>query len=496
MLFIVGVFICPNTPVSAIQRAVPKTITTTRNVTNRNTTPNVARTVSSRAATNRVATTNRAQSTTPPRARTVTNVSSRTIAPKATTTTTRHLTTRASSRNRVATQSTVIKAYAGDVDNDSSLVKMYIPESLRTLSNIKEYLKLSGNNGYIIFKLYNNSLPNLAKLFQSITTDTVTGVYNQENTSGTQIVDANGETVAPGIPKVIYLLTGQGSSQTPTPECPETCGMGSCNTSTGKCDCFDHAARGTNGKCTCDPGYHQSGNACVADTSGTDTNNLTFTTCNTNSDCTSGNCNYGVCVENNPLTFVYEDPTTHEREYIQPVFAIEVTPETETFGFSIAAAGTFFVWWGDNDNVKKVVHNSSNDSTWLQHLYDGDKKHTVYIGGRATGYNSNTKVLSFKGGTYGNSYNDKIAAIKGSLGALFPTLDQDEQPLFINIFAECTNLSSIPSGLFDGISGKPISYMFSGVFAGCTGLTGNIPSGLFAGISGTAPYLSFIMSSS
>ena len=56
--------------------------------------------------------------------------------------------------------------------------------------------------------------------------------------------------------------------------------------------------------------------------------------------------------------------------------------------------------------------------------------------------------------------------------------------MFAQTFSGCSSLTSIPAGLFAGITGAPAEYMFNSTFSGCSGLTGEIPADLFAGISG------------
>ncbi|MFQ6744581.1 MAG: hypothetical protein ACLRFN_01200, partial [Alphaproteobacteria bacterium] len=60
-----------------------------------------------------------------------------------------------------------------------------------------------------------------------------------------------------------------------------------------------------------------------------------------------------------------------------------------------------------------------------------------------------------------------------------------------NTFYGCSGLTSIPAGLFAGISGAPASSMFDSTFYGCSGLIGAIPAGLFAGISGKGAFTMF-----
>jgi hypothetical protein len=55
--------------------------------------------------------------------------------------------------------------------------------------------------------------------------------------------------------------------------------------------------------------------------------------------------------------------------------------------------------------------------------------------------------------------------------------------MFYDTFRACTGLTSIPAGLFRGISGTPAQYMFYQTFLTCTELTA-IPADLFGGIAG------------
>ena len=77
-----------------------------------------------------------------------------------------------------------------------------------------------------------------------------------------------------------------------------------------------------------------------------------------------------------------------------------------------------------------------------------------------------------------------IARIEGSLGSIFPTLANNTNPIFQNLFKNATNLSGeIPENLFAGISGAPAASMFADTFSWNWNLTA-VPADLFSGISG------------
>ncbi|MBQ7055635.1 MAG: hypothetical protein IJN91_01750, partial [Alphaproteobacteria bacterium] len=192
------------------------------------------------------------------------------------------------------------------------------------------------------------------------------------------------------------------------------------------------------------------------------------------------------------------------------------TTRTNSFSFSISAAGKFYIDWGDGKT--ETITKPDTTDTKYTHNYDTAGAYTIGIGGQATAYNTDTSTAAI-------SFIDtvdwefestwKIASIDGSLGAIFGTLADGSQPRFYetfydaynmvgsipeNLFAGisgaptsymfaytfyfCSGLTSIPAGLFAGLSGAPAKGMFSGTFSNCSGLTGSIPAGLFAGISG------------
>ena len=176
-------------------------------------------------------------------------------------------------------------------------------------------------------------------------------------------------------------------------------------------------------------------------------------------------------------------------ETISPKFTVVTTPNTTTFSFNMSAQGDFTVDWGDG-NIELVSRTDTTEATYT-HTYDIAGEYTIGFDGLATKYanwgsNQNywgTATISFNG-------NKNIAAIYGSLGALFPTIDGN-QPEYADVFKNCSNLSSeIPPELFRGNYGQMKPNMFAGVFAN-TKISGQIPPNLFADITGNATHIGF-----
>ncbi len=166
-------------------------------------------------------------------------------------------------------------------------------------------------------------------------------------------------------------------------------------------------------------------------------------------------------------------------------FFISTTPDTSSFSFKFSASGTFYVDWGDG--IIETIKKSDTTNVTYTHPYVDASSYKIRIGGRATAYSNDAKTaaISFSG-------NKKVAAINGSLGAIFPTISSKQQPRFYQTFNNCTNMSgNIPAKIFSGISGKPTTTMYTGVFANCTSLTGEIPPDLFGNLSGAPSYQLF-----
>ena len=163
---------------------------------------------------------------------------------------------------------------------------------------------------------------------------------------------------------------------------------------------------------------------------------------------------------------------------IEYPFNLKTTDTTKNFQFSLSAKGTFYVNWGDGK--EDVIERTNTTETVYTHTYDEEGHYTIKLDGRATAYSNESLVpaISFK-------ENPNIAEISGSLGIIFPTLANGNQPKFYYTFADTPNLSGqIPPSLFVGLSGKPIKNMFYGTFHGAKNITGSIPDNLFAVIEG------------
>lgn len=187
------------------------------------------------------------------------------------------------------------------------------------------------------------------------------------------------------------------------------------------------------------------------------------------------------------------DPTSFGNEK----FTVTVNmPANTAFKFAMSAKGDFHVDWGDGTS-EDILRSTITETTY-QHTYTTAGSYQIKFYGTATGYSTaNVAAIRFFNGTRANDYSaptasgteQYITGISGSLGALFPTIGtgaaNGQQPRFYQTFTGATNLTgSISANLFNGITGKPVSYMFHNTFSWCPGLTGSIPAGLFSGISG------------
>ncbi|MCR5194498.1 MAG: hypothetical protein K6B71_03175 [Alphaproteobacteria bacterium] len=150
------------------------------------------------------------------------------------------------------------------------------------------------------------------------------------------------------------------------------------------------------------------------------------------------------------------------------------TSAISSFTVPFAAAGNFYIGWGDDTFSQKSIAYPTMyaDSSKVSHTYTGSAVRRIQIGGTGTAYNEWAPVRFMGYGT--------ITSIEGSVGYMFPG-----SPVFDQMFKGCSNLTSIPSTLFDGITAIT-PRMFQGVFVNCTHLT-QIPNDLFRGINGLAP---------
>ena len=203
--------------------------------------------------------------------------------------------------------------------------------------------------------------------------------------------------------------------------------------------------------------------------------------------------------ENEQFTWRYTENKTFSAVWdFEPTFTVTTTdiePGT-AFSFKIAAKGQFVVDWGDG-NIEPFTNTSASQIT-KSHTFESaafggeaTKSFTIRFGGRATGYNSSYSVpaIQFFTGSISNDVITSgteihIARIDGSLGSIFPTLGDtySTQPRFFRTFQNAINMSQTMqslAGLFTGISGTPMPYMFYGTFRNCPGLTGDIPADMF-----------------
>lgn len=172
-------------------------------------------------------------------------------------------------------------------------------------------------------------------------------------------------------------------------------------------------------------------------------------------------------------------------------FSVTTVPNTSEFAFVLYATGDYTVDWGDG-NVENITV-SNNATTPVKHTYTNAGTYTIKFAGLATwGATISTYAAEIGDGDTTISFSTdrtgatcKIASISGSLGKIFPTHTKNgnvAQPAFKETFSGCSDLTSIPSDLFDGVTGEPGMNMFAATFAE-TGIT-EIPSDLFKNISG------------
>ena len=167
-----------------------------------------------------------------------------------------------------------------------------------------------------------------------------------------------------------------------------------------------------------------------------------------------------------------------------------------TIMLSIAAAGTFYIDWGDGNGkiIEKQTVGLNSEST-IRHVYrDGRpaSEHTIRLGGRATDYITLTKdaleSMEYIEDIISTIILPPSKSIDGCLGCVFPTLPNGKQPGFAASFSGA-QITSIPEKLFDDISGAPSPGMFFGTFS-YTALT-SIPENLFSMIDASGPYADY-----
>jgi len=193
-----------------------------------------------------------------------------------------------------------------------------------------------------------------------------------------------------------------------------------------------------------------------------------------------------------------------------------------TVEFTIAAKGTFYVFCGgaaavhfgmrgsssdvsvteismSAGRIGKTVQNTDDPITYQCVWAQNKSEVTIKIDGMATAYSANSTVASFSVQDSQSALNNKVnlAEIDGSLGVVFPTLgncnNPTAQPRFYQSFAGCENMEGvIPKDLFTsgtngnytGVCGAPVSHMFDGTFKNAKNIVIPTTDGLFRGLSG------------
>ena len=171
----------------------------------------------------------------------------------------------------------------------------------------------------------------------------------------------------------------------------------------------------------------------------------------------------------------------------------------DEFRFYMSAMGTFYIDCGIGGTLSgnfvsgKTVNRTNTNVHLYTCAYSTAGVKTIRYGGIATqystrGFYSNAGAIQFGYyGSGGQATYSLVAAIDGSLGAIFPTLGQTPalQPMFGQAFAG-TQITTIPENLFDGIYGcREEMFMQTFIRSKVT----SIPNKLFSGITCPAPDL-------
>ena len=183
-------------------------------------------------------------------------------------------------------------------------------------------------------------------------------------------------------------------------------------------------------------------------------------------------CNTGYTISGN-----YGDTTqtTINACKLVPTFNITTT-RGSSFGFSIAAKGTYTIDWGDG-TIEHITKTDTYNNSYY-HSYSKSDVHTIRISGKTTAYSSSNTI------TFDSI--SSITALTGRLGAVFGTLPNGDSPVFYKAYVSAYNLTTLSSELFEGIDGAPD--LFYETFKDCTALT-EVPEGLFASIKTPAASL-------
>ncbi len=169
------------------------------------------------------------------------------------------------------------------------------------------------------------------------------------------------------------------------------------------------------------------------------------------------------------------------------------TTSTDSFQFKMSATGIFYVDCGNggtlidsnNNDLGKIISRSEVTEATYTCSWNDANTQIVRFSGSATGYNTDHNIAAISFCITGSSTetnSPKVSSISGSVGAIFSTLGQTngQQPRFVSTFNK-TNITTIPKGLFAGITGS-IDYMFEATFGRCANLS-SIPGSLFQNIT-------------
>ena len=181
----------------------------------------------------------------------------------------------------------------------------------------------------------------------------------------------------------------------------------------------------------------------------------------------------------------------------QEQFTVTTTADATQLLFDLATIGTYYVdcgtdgtlvqneYSGDNNAAGTVITRTLTTKQSYTCSWPTAGVHTVKFAGTTTSYNTTATqpAISFSSTTATTA--NKIASVTGSLSAIFPQkgTTNGQFPRFYQTFKNATNLTSVPAGLFTGITGNVnASNMFRETFIGCTSLN-TIPAGLFTGVT-------------
>ncbi|MBP5364127.1 MAG: hypothetical protein J6Y49_02135 [Alphaproteobacteria bacterium] len=213
--------------------------------------------------------------------------------------------------------------------------------------------------------------------------------------------------------------------------------------------------------------------------------------------CTNGpiHTHYTASATSNSCAYECDDNYVMENGVceFQDKFTITTTSNATELRFDISAIGTYYVdcgtdgvltqttYSGDNNAAGTVITRTNTTKLTYSCAWPTAGVHTVKFAGTTTSYNTTATIPAISFAPTAN----KIASMTGSLSAIFPqkSASNGQYPRFYQTFKGATNLTSVPAGLFTGITGNAnASNMFRETFYGCTALNA-IPAGLFAGVT-------------